>query len=346
MSDHVEKTVQQYIDETPAWADGTRGWDGYLDIVDAPRVVDPEDGRLWTANAPVVDGVMLEQIGDGGYSDGIRARIIRDRLRALPQATVNDMLAVQLDDTALFLERWRTLVLETLHLEDARTPVSAAAARDTFRGLVERTWTGRADPSSVAYRLTRTFRGHVVRLVMSFVTAPALARDPSFLYARSPRSEGPVWDLVTARPMHLLDPSFASWEALLLAAVDAAIEELTADGRALDRKTWGDANRAQIAHPLASAIPLLGRWLTMPADVLPGDIFTPRAHTPRTGPTQRLVVSPGREDEGILHIPTGQSAHPLSPHFRDMHAAWLAGTPVPLLPGLTVHTLTLVPKAR
>ena len=327
-----------------SWADGTRGWDGYVPTEDAPRIVDPGDGRIWTANAPVVGaGEMLRQIGDGGYAEGIRARIIRDRLRALPRATVGDMLSVQLDDSALFLERWRTLVLELLDRPAAGAPVARAEWRRSFRAIVERTWTGRAEPASAGYRLVRTFRTHVARAVLGFLTAPTLEAEPGFVAARLPHTEGPIWDVVSARPAHLLDPRFESWDALLIAAVDAAIDELTADGASLGDRTWGEANRARIAHPLAPAIPLFGRWLAMPDEPQSGDVFTPRAHSPRTGPSQRLVVSPGREDEGILHMPTGQSAHPLSPHFGDMHRAWAEGRPVPLLPGPAVHTLRLEP---
>ena len=82
----------------------------------------------------------------------------------------------------------------------------------------------------------------------------------------------------------------------------------------------------------------------MPQDPLPGDIYTPRAHSPRAGPSQRLVVSPGREQEGILHMPTGQSGHPLSPHYGDQHRAWLSGEALPLLPGATTSRLTLTPR--
>lgn len=143
--------------------------------------------------------------------------------------------------------------------------------------------------------------------------------------------------------MHLLSDRYGSWDAMLVAAVDTAIADLTTDGRRLADRTWGEYNRAEMAHPLASAVPYLGRWLRMPRAPLPGDVFTPRAHSPRTGPSQRLVVSPGREAEGILHMPTGQSAHPLSPHFGDMQRAWLTGEPVALLPGPALHTLMLAP---
>jgi penicillin amidase len=291
----------------------------------------------------VVDGEMLGVVGDGGYADGIRARIIRDRLMGIERATPNQMLDVQLDDSARFLDRWRTLALTTLDSRAAGAPDDPQGQRAEFRRLVDTTWTGRASLDSVAYRLVRTFRSHVVRTVMSFVTVPAFRLDPSFDYTRSPRGEGPVWQLVTNRPFHLLESRFNSWDELLLGAIDAAIVELTEDGRPLAARTWGEANRAQIVHPLAAAVPLINRWLNMPPDPLSGDVFAPRAHSPRAGPSERMVVSPGREEEGILHMPTGQSAHPLSPHFADMHQAWVTGAPAPFLPGPVANTLTLVP---
>jgi len=326
-----------------SWADGLRGWDGYLDPGEFPRIADPQSGRIWTANAPVVDGERLAALGDGGYADGIRARIIRDRLMATPKATPRQMLDLQLDNTALFLERWRTVALDALSVPAAATPADRQAARAEFRRLVESTWSGHASPESAAYRLVRTFRAQVVREVLTFATAPAAARDPAFDYTRSLRTEGPVWALVATRPVHLLDPGFASWDDLLIAAIDAAIDDLTAGGRTLEGRTWGEFNRALIQHPLASAVPQIHRWLNMPEDPLPGDVYTPRAHSPRAGPSERMVVSPGHEQDGILHMPTGQSAHPLSPYFGAMHRAWVEGTPVPFLPGPAVHTLTLSP---
>jgi penicillin G amidase len=328
-----------------SWADGTARWDGYLPADEFPRIVDPEDGRLWTANAPVVDGAMLATIGEGGFADGIRARLIRDRLMQMAKATPRDMLDVQLENRALFLERWRTLVLETLARARGHSgPGEVEDRRRNFSALVETTWTGRASADSTAYLLVKAFRATFVREVMTSLTAPALAIDPTFDYTRSFRGEGPVWQLLTERPLHLLDPKYATWDDRILAAVDATIAEVTADGRAVSAHTWGEANRSEMRHPLASAIPLLGRWLNMPSEPLPGDVFVPRAHAPRTGPSERMVVSPGREAEGILNIPTGQSGHPLSPHYGDQYRAWLDGEPTPFLPGPAVSTLTLVPR--
>jgi len=326
-----------------SWADGSHRWDGYLSAAEFPRIADPKDGRIWTANAPVVDGAMLAAIGEGGYADGIRARLIRDRLMRIDKATPQDMLSIQLDDRALFLERWRKLLLETLAGPGSRLP-DPGSKRAEFRRLVEESWTGRASPASVGYRLTKEFRLLFVRRVMTSLTAPALAIDPEFDYTRLLRSEGPVWAIVHERPMHLLDPKYTSWDDAILDTIDAVIAQLTEGRGRLADRTWGEANSAEIRHPLAGAIPFFGDYLNMPGDALPGDVYTPRASTPRTGPSERMAVSPGRESEGILHLPTGQSGHPLSPHYGDQYRAWLLGEPTPFLPGAAVSTLTLTPR--
>ena len=324
-----------------SWADGSHRWDGYLAPSEFPHIVNPENGRIWTANAPVVDAAQVAAIGEGGYADGIRARLIRDRLMAIPKATPRDMLSIQLEDRALFLERWRKLLIDTLRGPGSRLP--ASGSRQQFLDLIETKWTGRASPDSVGYRLVKEFRLLFVRRVMTSLTAPALAVDPTFDYTRLLRGEGPVWQILTERPMHLLDRKYKTWDEAILDAVDGTVTQLTAGGQSLAERTWGEANRAEIRHPLSSAIPWFGSYLNMPGDPLPGDIYTPRASTPRTGPSERMVVSPGREAEGILELPTGQSGHPLSPHYGDQYRAWLMGEPTPFLPGPAVSTLTLAP---
>jgi penicillin amidase len=57
-----------------------------------------------------------------------------------------------------------------------------------------------------------------------------------------------------------------------------------------------------------------------------------------------MAVSPGREHEGVLHMPGGQSGHPLSPHYSDQHRAWVTGDPLPFLPGAPIARLTLTPS--
>ena len=258
------------------------------------------------------------------------------RLAAAERFTPQDMLAIQLDDSALFLDRWRQLLLETL------TPAAASTSeRRAVRDLVARTWTGRASPSSHAYALTRVFREEVSMRVMTFLLAECYEADAAFDHAAHRRREGPVWALVTGRPMHLLDPAYATWEALLLAAVDATIEQAM-DRGTLDEMRWGRYNVTTYRHPLSASLPFVGRLLDMPVQTVPGDLFTPRVAWGSNAASQRMVVSPGREAEGIMQMPTGQSGHPLSPFYGSSHQAWIAGEPSPFLPGPPVYRLTLV----
>jgi penicillin amidase len=323
-----------------SWADGSRRWDGWLDDAEYPRIIEPPDGRLWTANARVVGGPMLDKLGDGSYEIGSRARIIRQRLFARERFTARDLLAIQLDTSADFLSRWRSAALAAL--DD--TAVKWNADRALIRDLLVEGWSDPLTPDSVGYRLTRTFRDIVSERVMAFVLAECYEADASFDYTNVRRRDAAIYELVSSQPLHLLDPRYDNWQQMLLDALDATVERAT-DGRSgglRDRK-WSEFNIVEYRHPLSAGIPLFGRWLDMPRVDLPGDLYTPRVHWGAIAASERMVVSPGREADGIMHMPTGQSGHPLSPFYSNSHAAWATGEPTPFLPGPTVYTLTLTP---
>lgn len=319
-----------------SWADGTRRWDGYLAPQEYLRIVDPPSGRIFTANNRTVGGEFLRLMGDGGYDQGARARQIRDDLQAIEHATPLDMLKVQLDDRALFLARWRNLALQVLSDE----AIGGNADRRQFRTLLADSWASRASTDSIAYRLVRSFR----------LKTAELALAPVFDQVRRTRvalplavDEGPLWQLISLRPLHLLDPKYASWDQLLLASIDGVVDDLTKEGKKLADRSWGERNTVQVHHAISRALPLASRWLDMPAEQLPGDSNMPRVQGPEFGASERLAVSPGRESEGYFHMPGGQSGHPLSPHYRDGHGAWAHGEPTPFLPGPAVHRLRLIP---
>ena len=326
--------------QTPtAWADGERRWDGWLPAAEYPRLVDPPGGRLWTANARVVDGEDLAKLGDGSYDVGARARMIRDRLAAAERITARDMLDIQLDTRSVFLDRWRELLLRLLRAKAGSSP-----RRQELLRILQEHWSGNATPDSAAYRFTRTFRDTVSDRAFAFLLAACANADPTFDYRLVRRREGPLWRLVSEQPLHLLDPAYRDWDAFLIDAVDTAIEDAVgnADGP-LDQRTWSEMNVTEYRHPLSAAIPMVGRWLDMPYAPLPGDAFTPRVANGSIGASVRMIVSPGREAEGIMHMPTGQSGHPLSPFYGNSHPAWVEGRPTPFLPGPATHTLTLTP---
>ncbi len=329
-----------YDGRLPAnWAFGDRRWDGLLPADEVPAIFSPVGDRLWSANHREVGGAALATIGDGGYARPARAAQIRDDLQPLENTTPRDLLAVQLDDRALFLAPWQKLLVDTL------TPAAVAQkfSRGELRTLAAK-WEGRASVDSVSYRLVRAFRGTVMARVFTPIFAPCVEADEGFDWQRL-NLEPAVWTLLREKPAHLLNPDFATWDDLLVAAADDVVTTLDKQAVPLARATWGERNTARIQHPFSRTLPAwLTGWLNMPADQLPGDSDMPRVLGPSFGASERFVVSPGREAEGVFEMPGGQSGHPLSPFFRAGHAAWVRGEPMPFLPGATIHTLVLSPR--
>lgn len=323
-----------------SWRASGTGWIAWREPHEYPRIVDPAAGRLWTANTRTIEAqAWVDFLGDGGPDLGARAAQIRDSLFALPHATVADFNQMQLDDRALFLVRWRDLLLELL---DARSTANSPA-RAQARQLIDN-WSAHARVDDVGYRIVREFRSRVRKDVFDTFTSAARAQHPELRFAPTPQFEGALWQLVTQRPPHLLDPRYRSWEEALLVSLDAVVSEMQADCGQLDDCTWGRQNRLQMRHPLSGALPFAARWLDMPATPMPGDAAMPRVQGPQFGASERLVVSPGREAEGTFQMPGGPVDHPLSPFYRAGHEAWVRGEPQPLLPGPPVHRLHLLPQ--
>ena len=321
-----------------SWSDGSCRWDGWYAPDEYPEVYGSNLDLIWNANNRMVGGTELSKLGDGGYDRGARARQIRDDLRQLQSATPKDMLDIQLDDRALFLERWHHQLLSTLSKAGA---LSSPERIEFQRRLGD--WSGRADVGSIAYRLVAEYRNEVARRVFEPISEAVKKSYPGFSYD-SLKFEDPLWSLIESQPANLLDRKYENWNALFLSAVDAVIQRIKEQKDGYSSYTVGERNATRIQHPMGAAIPLLGPWLNMPVDRLPGDRFDmPRIQAPAFGSSMRMAVSPGREKEGYLIMAGGESGNPLSPHYRDCHEAWVKNTRTPFLPGVSTHKILLQP---
>ncbi|MHB1059559.1 MAG: penicillin acylase family protein [Rhodanobacter sp.] len=321
------------------WSRPGSGWQGWAAPTQYPRIENPADGRLWTANNRTVDGVALALLGNGGHDLGARAQQIRDDLRARASFTPGDLLDIQLDDRAVFLTRWQRLLQRTL--ADDTDPALQPLRRLTA------SWRGRAAVDSVDYRLVRAFRSRVSEAVLAPFAARVEQRYADFSWPGENSAEAAVWAMVRQQPAQLLDPKYRDWHALLIDAAKQVTSELGQQSGGLAARTWGERNRADIRHPLSPALPhWLAQFIDMPDQPIPGDNNMPHVAAPGFGASEHLDVSPGHEADGILNMPGGQSDHPLSPYFGAGHGDWVAGRPTSLLPGAQQHELTLQPGAR
>ncbi|MGH8864734.1 MAG: penicillin acylase family protein, partial [Burkholderiales bacterium] len=311
------------------------GWDGWVPREDSPRILDPPDGRAWSANARVVGGELLATIGDGGYATPSRARQIRDRLAVLQQATPADLLAIQLDDRADYLAHWQPA------LRHALTQAGATEAE----GLVA-AWSGYAAIDDPGYRLVREFEDTATDRAYEMLTVLPRKRWPEFPWLTPSRFTEIALRLIHERPANLLDPRFADWDVWLADVAMQVVKKLPDECTSLVACNWGRVNVTHIQHPLSQALPFLSRWLDMTSEPLPGDWSMPRVQSPDFGASERFAVSPGLEQQGYLHMPGGQSGHPLSPFYRAGFDAWARGEPTPFLPGAAEHVLKLTPAEK
>ena len=285
----------------------------------------------------MIDGALLSKLGDGGYELGARSRQIRDELYAHDHFSPSDLLAIQLDDRALLLARWKQLLDEILQ----KTP-STVWRNEMQQVLLD--WNGHASVQSVAYRIVRSFRLEVMKQVLSGLTAKVKSDYPEFEIPRLSQAEHAVWKLIEQRPLHLLPADDSDWDSMLAACARRIAEQMQAQPGGIVARNWGEENTADIRHPFSRALPSwIAAWLNMPADQLPGDHHMPRVQAPDFGASLRFVVAPGEEEQGYFEMPGGQSGHPLSPYYGSGHSDWVAGRRVSFMPGAAQQILYLHP---
>lgn len=317
------------------------GWDRYLSPAEYPSVVNPTTGRLWNANNRQFAGHEQVKIGDSGADVGARATQIRDDLLARPVSSPTDMLAIQTDDRAHWIEPWRRLALHSLDDKALAGHVERARFKTIVAG-----WNGRADADGAGYELLRAFFGAMYSAWFGPLDE-ALARvQPGLSYAVASSRRLAVMETL-ANGHAWIPAGFADWHAFVLASIDRAISEVTLERGSLERASWGAHNRAAIMHPFARMVPApfsaLRRLLAAPQEPLPGDSNMPRVQGQSFGASERMAVSPGHEQQGIFHMPGGQSGNPASPYFLAGHHAWVRGEATPFEPGAAEHRLMLRP---
>jgi penicillin amidase len=318
-------------------------WAGYIHPDELPRVVGSAEGFLVNANNRSVGGGYPHFLGHG-YVNSYRAHRIGERLRGMSGVSEADMFSLQFDTACHVYEFYRRLALEVL------TDEAVAAAPDL--GVARReilAWDGRSELDSRGLAFLVYFRESLAQSVLTPILSACAEADEQFLYAW-PNLDTPLRAILTERPPELLagiEPH-ASWEAFLLENVRGGVgllrERLKV--KSLENLNWGRVNKAEVFHPLTRGDRSpFGALLNMPADSLPGCNFSVCSSEPSYGASVRMVVSPGREDAGVLHMPCGQSGHPLSESYDDQHPYWVRQEPLPFLPGPASHTLTLSPPA-
>lgn len=312
----------------PVPGDGSHEWDGFLNADDLPRVKNPPEGFIFTANEmnlPVDWPHETRRIGHE-WIDPARATRIREALGSVDRHNLSHSMALQTDVTSIPARRLVAL-LEDVSAANA----SSAAALSLFRD-----WDHRLLAQSAAAALFEVwFTKHLkITLLRRLVPDEAV---------RKLIVPGDVEGILQAleRPDQRFGPDpVAARNALLLATLASAYEDC-ANRLGVDDRLWqwGKLHHGYFEHAVS---PLVTPQEQPRHDVGPlpkgGSGSTPMhtGYRPSDfrilhGASVRLIIDVGGWDNSMCLNAPGQSGDPASPHYRDLAGTWAAGGYVPML---------------
>jgi penicillin amidase len=284
-----------------------------------PRSLDPPDGLVINANDAVVGAGASVLVAADGPPDQ-RAR----RLRALLDG------AADLDRTALARVQLDRRSMLAVDLGPALLAATRAAAIDPGLAAALHGWDGVAAADRPEPLVLAAWVKALGRRLWGEPLGPLAARygvmRPAALTAIL-AGDTPFCSIGPAT-----DP--ASCAARAAAALDDAVRELGGhhgpDWRAW---RWGDAHAAVMEHAPFERVPALRALFSLRVPV-GGDASTVAVAHPRWGEGPdgfeavhmaglRLVTDLA-DDTVLVAVATGQSGHPLSPHYRDLMRLWAA----------------------
>jgi penicillin amidase len=300
--------------------------------------INPESGRVWTANARVIGTNDLAQFGDGGYALGARQHQIASLLMQQDSFDEADFYDIQLNNQATFLKPWHKLLLESLANKPQEYASDIAILNE---------WGACACADSVGYTLVRRFRSTVINQLLAPINDRLKVYNLSTSYiAKS--IEPSIWALLQQQPLDWLPNGHADYSAFVEAAYRDTKQRLFTQYNVrstdLSELRWGNVNALAVKHPFSNTLGRFSELVDMKVVEGFGDSYVPAVQSNSFGASQRLIVKPGNEENAILTIPGGQSGHFLSSFYRTGFDDYAAQANTPLLPLEQKHKIVFTPK--
>ena len=305
-------------------ADNTHEWTSYIPFDKLPSIYNPPSGIIGTANGRITPDKYPNSISMEWEAPWRTARIYHV-LESGRQFSSADMLALQTDihsDAELFAAE--RLVYAVDHASKASPRVKQAAD-------LMRSWDGRMQAASAAPTIAETSIRELRRLLLEpkLGSAPADSSidDEALSWKTYSWEMRSVWleNILLHRPKRWLPEKYSSYDDLLTAAVDAAVNGPQAP-KELAAWRWGAFNAVEIQHPILGKIPLINRWSGPGVQEQSGSGYTVKAVSRHHGPSERFTANLADLDQSTLNIVTGQGGNFLSPYYMDQWKAWYEGT--------------------
>jgi penicillin G amidase len=314
--------------------DDTHEWNGYIPFDKLPTVFDPPSGVIATANGRITPDAYPYNISTEWDAPWRTERIYRV-LESGKKFTPSDMLSLQTDVYSAF----DRLCAE--HFVYALDHVKKPSQRAQQARELMRDWDGRLSIDSAAPTVALRSRQELTRLLLEpkLGTAPPdVMADGYYTGSLEPLSwktyrwfMSSMWleNVLMKKPQRWLPSGYESYDALLAAAVEAAVAAPDAPPD-LTIWTWGKFHPIDIDHPVLGKLPEMGRWVQPGLHDQSGGSFTVKQVGRDFGPSERYTADLSNFDHSTLNTVTGQGGNFLSPYYMDQWKAWYEGTTFPL----------------
>jgi penicillin amidase len=309
-------------------SDDAHEWIGYIPFDKLPSIFNLPTGIIATANSRITPDGFRYSLSTEWEAPWRSARIYRV-LESGKKFSAADMLALETD---IYSELDRFFGERLVYAVDhAKNPsIRAKAAAEILRQ-----WDGRMIENSPAPTIAVEARQELTRLLLE-PKLGAAPKDPQELETtlswKSYRwMMSSVWleNVVQHQPKRWLPETYANYDDLLTAAVEAAIDSNPAHGsdapQDLNSWKWGNFHPVEIQHPVYGRIPVLRRWTGPGLQPQSGSEYTVKAVSRSHGPSERMTVDLANLDQSTLNLVTGEAGNLLSPYYLDQWNAWYEG---------------------
>jgi penicillin amidase len=293
-------------------ADDAHEWTGYVPFEEMPSVYNPPSGIIATANGRVTPEGYKYNITREWESPYRTERIYRV-LRQDRKFTAADMLALQTDvqsDLDKFVAQRMVYAVD-------QTPGASARARNAAD--IMRRFDGKLSMDSASAAIEQRAR----RWLMETLLKSKLGGDAE-LYTWFMKT---VWleNMVAFQPARWLPAEYKSWDALLAASVEAAVNDAQAPAD-LSKWQYGDYATVEVAHPIFGKLPWMKKYAATGRFPQSGNGITVKQVGGMFAPSERFTADFADLDSSTLNIVNGESGNLFSPYFNDQFEAWYRGT--------------------
>lgn len=276
-------------------------WKGLLPSAQMPRVLDPAEGFIATANHRIIGNSFPIPVTTH-WSSTSRVRRIAEQLSRAKDLDRAALESLQRDEVSLAMREQMAAWMPHLPL----------AWRERFEA-----WDGAATADSKrfpeALALSRALR---MALLQRLLKGTGL--DPDEFR----------WDNRDAMLIAALKAKPEAWKEAGLGDQQEVLAGVVMEAeKAVRAEPWGEQNRLKIRHPLGRGGALLS-WCFDPPEVQQGGSRSSvRVTASEFGQSMRLLVDWNEPEATTLVLPLGVSGHLGSPHRMDQRRDWLNGDP-------------------